>query len=298
MSHLIRQMGYVALESPDPPAAAADLQKILNLRITRSEADVATVSANARSVEVAFLRGASNGVLACGLEAMDEAALDEAHRRVTSEGFEILSDRPLIDGPARGFRFATPFGPIFEIHTPVPRDDVRSIGLGAPRRLDHVNLRATDVQAFHDFATGVLGMKVSDRTIGFERVWLRAWDGYHHTLAGGPGTAGGLHHYGFEADSFESLLHMADRLVLDGRDMLWGPGRHGAGDNVFTYYHDRDGRVVEHSWGMERIDNDDLHRPRNWDMQASQSVLNLWGPMPPAHYGDQITPFVRGSATA
>lgn len=57
---------------------------------------------------------------------------------------------------------------------PVPRDDLRSIGHGAPCRLDHVNLRATDIQAFHHFAIGVPGMKLSDRTTGFGRVWLRA----------------------------------------------------------------------------------------------------------------------------
>lgn len=292
MNHLIRQMGYVVFESPDPVAAAEDLETILNIRVSRRGDGFAAVSSNSRSVEVAFLRGETNGVLVCGLEAMDGAALDEALRRVKQEGFEILSDRPLIEGPERGFRFATPFGPILEIHTPVPRDDFpHNTGAGAPRRLDHVNLRASDVRGFHDFATSVLGMKLSDRTTQMERIWLRGWDGYHHTVAVGPGE--GFHHYGFEAVSFESLLEMADRLTLEDRQMLWGPGRHGAGDNVFTYYLDRDGRVVENSWGMERIDNDDLHRPRNWDMQGSKRVLNLWGPLPPQSYIERVTPFVR-----
>ncbi|KAA3506449.1 hypothetical protein G6L63_00365 [Agrobacterium vitis] len=41
--------------------------------------------------------------------------------------------------------------------------------------------------------------------------------------------------------------------------MAWGPGRHGAGENIFTYYADPHGCIVENSVQMAHIDNDAVY---------------------------------------
>lgn len=283
MSHLIRQIGQITLATPDPHGSARDLADIVGLKTTVERDDAVLMSANERVVEVAYVRAPQAGAVAVGLEAMDDAALDEALRRVRAEGLAILDDQPLWGHAARGFRFRTPFGPVFEIHTAVPRSvAARHIGPGSrPTRFEHVNLRVTDTHGFRDFLTSLLGMCISDRTTEDELVWYRAWDGYHHTIAAGRGD--GLHHYAFDARALEDLVGIADTLSLKGRSLLWGPGRHGAGDNVFTYYLDPNGCVVETSVGLVRIDNDDLYVPRTWSLGPESLVRNLWGaPSPPA----------------
>lgn len=292
MTHLIRQMGYVAIATPDPEGSARDLSDMTGVRITHRDPGAVYVSSNARFCDVAYLRDDRRGVRAVGLEAMDESAVDEVLRRATSEGLDILADTPLLPRVKRAVRFATPFGPIFEVHTPIERE------MFAPsesnrrrvRRLEHVNLRATDPKGFHDLVTGVLGVKLSDRTTNYERAWYRCADGFHHTFACGPGS--GLHHYAFDAHGLYDLAAVADALVSRGRSLLWGIGRHGPGNNLFSYYLDPNGCVVKVSFGLERIDNDAIHEPGNWEFNSSSNVLDRWGSQPPEAYAKALTPFV------
>lgn len=292
MTHLIRQMGYIAIATPDPEGSAGDLADVTGVRISHRDASAVYVSSNARYCDVAYLREDRRGIRAVGLEAMDEAAVDEAYRRAKSEGLTILADTPLLPKVKRAVRFATPFGPIFEVHTPIAREDVGPdlTNRRRVRRLEHVNLRADDPKGFHDFATRLLGMKLSDRTMNFERAWYRCADGYHHTFACGPGS--GVHHYAFDAHGLYDLAGVADALVAKGRSLLWGIGRHGPGNNLFSYYLDPNGCVVEVSFGLERIDNDALHEPGNWDFNSASSLLDRWGSRPPDAYGKPLTPFV------
>ncbi|MET0443525.1 MAG: VOC family protein [Pseudorhodoplanes sp.] len=292
MAHLIRQMGYVVIAVLDPERSARDLADITGVRITQSDMDAAYVSSNSRFCEIAYLRGTAHGIRAVGLEAIDEAAVDEVARRAQSDGLTILSDKPSLPKVKRAVRFATPFGPIFEIHTPIERETIAAAALNGKRvrRLEHVNLRATDPRGFHDLVVALLGMKLSDRTTQYERAWYRAADGFHHTFAAGPGN--GLHHYAFDAHGFTDLAATADALVAKGRSLLWGLGRHGPGNNLFSYYLDPDGCVVEVSFGLERVDNDDLHKPGNWPFDSASNVLDRWGSKPPEAYGKAITPFL------
>lgn len=285
---LIRQMGYVAFATPDPEAGARDLVNLMGLRTPPTEIDGVYVSSNERVCELAYLRAAKTGIVAVGLEAMDAGAVDEVQERAAGEGLEIIADTPAIPKIERAVRFATPFGPVFEVHTPVPRDRPRSFSTLGVRRLDHVNLRASDTHGMCDLLTKVLGLKLSDRTTNFERAWYRAWDGFHHTIAVGEGT--GFHHYAFDAYNVEAIVALADGLAAEDRRLLWGPGRHGAGDNLFSYYADPNDCVAELSWGMERIEVDSLREPRVWGVDSP--VLNLWGGPPPPEYGAMLTPFV------
>ncbi len=287
---LVRQMGYVVVLTPDVAGSAGDLADIVGLRMTSRSPDRILMSSNTRTCEVAFMAGAKSAIRAVGLEVQDGAAVDEIARRAASDGCRILDDTPSLDIVERAVRFATPFGPVFEIHTPVPRDKPQPIN--APnthsKRLDHANLRVNDPRAFHDFATGTLGMQLSDRTEDYSRAWYRCGDGFHHTLAAGQGN--GLHHYGFDAHSLLDLAAVADNLVLKGRSLLWGVGRHGPGNNIFSYYLDPNGCVIETSFGMERID--DLKRQAGvWSDAALLRMFDVWGSMPPSHYAGALTPF-------
>lgn len=293
MPSLIRQMGYVVVATPKLEACAADLTDIVGLQIRGRTDTTILMSSNARQCEVAFMQAQGPGIRAVGLEAVDRAAVEEVLRRAKSENLTILNDTPSVPGIDRAVRFRTPFGPIFEVHTPSPRDTAPQhtrLPIRA-RRLDHVNLRVNDPRGFHDLLTGTLGMRLSDRTEDFGRAWYRAADGFHHTVAAGIGS--GLHHYGFDAPSVSDLVGVADTLVARERTLLWGIGHHGPGNNIFSYYVDPMRCVIETSFGMERIDNDLTRQPGVWDADYDKRVLDLWGSKPPPDYAAMLTPFVE-----
>ena len=152
--------------------------------------------------------------------------------------------------------------------------------------IDHRTVDRHDIEAQHG-RSGTGEAHLPERTTGGA---TRAATGLRCGAAG-PGS--GLHHYAFDAHGFTDLAGTADALVARGRSLLWGLGRHGPGNNLFSYYLDPDGCVVEVSFGLERIDNDDLYEPGNWRFDASSNVLDRWGSKPPEAYGKAITPFVR-----
>ena len=81
MDHLIRQMGYVVMSTPDPDGSARDLAGIVGLKVTERSDTSVFMSANERRCEVVYRRGDTTGVVVIGLEAMDAASVDEVARR-------------------------------------------------------------------------------------------------------------------------------------------------------------------------------------------------------------------------
>lgn len=283
MSYLIRQMGHVVISSPDPEAAAQHLSDVVGLRITERDGDSVYLSSNNRHHEVTYVKGEA-AVLACGLEAVSAEAVDEVMARAKSDGLTILSDAPMGKLYDRAVRIVAPGGSIFEIHTPIARTEPhRYIGGGGPRpkRIEHMNSFSGDTAAFGEFCEKVLSMQLSDRTSDDGLRWYRAQDGFHHTIAMGTGPEM-LHHYAFDHHSMEDLVRIADNLTIKDEAMVWGPGRHGAGSNIFTYYADPHGCIVENSVEMAHIDNDAVYHPRAWDISEGLAGrwLNQWGTPP------------------
>ena len=119
-------------------------------------------------------------------------------------------------------------------------------------------------------------------TTGYEIVWMRAADNRHHTVAVVKGRSG-LHHFSWEFSSFDDFKRLGDTLDADDRTLIWGPGRHGAGDNLFAYYFDTAGFMVECIAEMEVLHEENV-QPRVSDPGENLSnikVVNRWGALPP-----------------
>src|SRR5690349_8919296 len=58
-------------------------------------------------------------------------------------------------------------------------------------------------------------------------------------------------------------------------DRIWGPGRHLAGDNTFSYFLDPSGNTMEYTTELEQIDEDTWH-PHLYDF-TQPDVQDQWG---------------------
>jgi hypothetical protein len=63
-----------------------------------------------------------------------------------------------------------------------------------------------------------------------------------------------LNHAAFEMRDIDGLMYGAGRLIENGFNVEWGLGRHGPGNNVFSYFIDPDGFVVEYTTDMQQVD--------------------------------------------
>jgi hypothetical protein len=101
-------------------------------------------------------------------------------------------------------------------------------------------------------------------------------------------------HTAFELRDWAHMHEACDFLSLNGYKLLWGPGRHGIGHNIFAYHRAPNGLITEIFCELDRM-NEELgyFEPRPWHRDSPQrpkvwakdpSASNLWGIMP----GDEM----------
>lgn len=149
-----------------------------------------------------------------------------------------------------------------------------------PRKLGHITLRVRDCRRSEEFYRDVLGFRVSD---WFENafLWMRC-NPDHHGLAFIKADHSALHHLAFHMLDFSDLARQADHLMHHGYRLLYGPGRHGPGNNQFEYFRDTEHNIVEFACDMQQIWDDATYEPRVWS--ANGLWVNVWGPLPPEDF--------------
>ncbi|MDX6653739.1 MAG: hypothetical protein QOH18_440 [Solirubrobacterales bacterium] len=286
MNALIERLGFVGLAVTDLDRSVAFARDVLGLRETRRDGSRSYLSCNTRDHELILTENADAGLERVGLEVSDAERLQQVRTQVEEHGFEVLPRRDDLVAEAFCFRFVG--GAIFEVfhgmpHSPVA-DGFYSTVAPRPRKLGHVTLRSDAVDDYVHFFCDALGFRVSD-WIEEDVVWLRnSVD--HHSLAVVRGGEG-MHHYAFELESFAAFEQLGDTLIQGGRDLEYGPGRHGPGYNLFTYQRDPDDMLCEHFADLQQIEAED-YEPRVWP--AVPHTLNQWGPPPPDTWLPSLTP--------
>jgi catechol 2,3-dioxygenase-like lactoylglutathione lyase family enzyme len=148
-----------------------------------------------------------------------------------------------------------------------------------PRKLGHVNLLTTDLDAQTAFYTDVLGMRISDRLLGAGNWFTINPD--HHALALVQHDFAHFHHLAFEFVDWGELRVAFDHLGQHGRWLVWGPLRHALAQNLCGYVRiPEEALIVECYCDMEQLEPD--HEPRDWPDDARSS--NAWGILPPRSY--------------
>jgi catechol 2,3-dioxygenase-like lactoylglutathione lyase family enzyme len=123
-----------------------------------------------------------------------------------------------------------------------------------------------------------LGFRLSDTLmhphIG-EMMWFLRINAWHHSLAIARCPHPSLHHASFELRGIDEYMRGTGRLLRAGIEKIWGPGRHLAGNNTFSYFLDPHGNTVEYTTELERVDEDTWH-PHLYDFTQPE-VSDQWG---------------------
>ena len=166
-------------------------------------------------------------------------------------------------GGGYGVRFLDLEGRTLEIASDVSTVDARPLAEREwlPGKLSHFVLNSPDLEGLIDWYCRVLGMQVSDRLMDF-MAFLRADNPWHHTMALARGPWPTINHVAYETRGLDEYLRAAGRLMRAGEECVWGPGRHGPGDNTFAYFQDRVGFISEYTTALERVDDWTAWQPR------------------------------------
>lgn len=153
------------------------------------------------------------------------------------------------------------------------------------QRLGHVVLQSTKYRAALDWYLDILGLIVSDflffpgqrergPTMSFIRCDRGAEPTDHHTLALALGPANRYVHSAYQVSDLDALAAGGEYLKDHGYFRSWGIGRHIQGSQIFDYWRDPDGFMVEHFTDGDMFDN--TLEP-GW-APFTASGLAQWGP--------------------
>jgi catechol 2,3-dioxygenase len=206
----------------------------------------------------------TTGVRHTAYRAVSPEALQRRVRAIEDLGAGIgWNEGDLGHGPA--YRFRDPDGHEFEIYYETrryePRSETRPAlknqaqrtpnrGI-APRRLDHVNFLARDVDAIRSFIPAALGSRITemiqldDGTTG--GCWFTV-NNKSYDLAytrDSTGTSGRFHHMTFAVDQREHILQAADIFLENGVHIETGPHKHAVQQTFFLYVWEPAGNRIE-----------------------------------------------------
>ena len=120
-------------------------------------------------------------------------------------------------------------------------------------------MNTRDINATRDFYANVLGFKLSDTLWGEhmgEMMHFMRCNDWHHSLAIAKGPHTSVHHVSFEMRGLDEYMRGTGRVMRAGIKKIWGPGRHNAGNNTFSYFLDPSGNTMEYTTELERIETD------------------------------------------
>ena len=292
----VRRIGHASFETPDVERAVAYYTQVLGLTLVERDSEAAYLASTLDHHSVVLRRG---DVACCARLAFQLApGTDLAAFKAQLDEHGVASERRHDAQPAVAelLAFRDPKGTEIEVFAERAFTAQRFGQAGiVPHKLGHVAFNVTDIRAIVDFYVQVLGFRESD-WMGDFFAFLRCGPD-HHTLNFVRGKVDKMHHIAFELRDWAHVETACDLLARERKPLIWGPGRHGIGHNIFTYHHNPDQQIVELFTELDRLHDEDLgyFEPRPWHADTPQrpkvwtpnpAAANLWGVPPPGDFLD------------
>lgn len=182
-------------------------------------------------------------------------------------------------------KFETPFFPETALSTRDLDGNIFVFGLAdkasgpdahLPGRLQHIVFATEQLPEQIAFYTDSLGFRKSDVVVDDKKnataCFMRS-DPEHHSLGLFRSADSKLDHFCFESTCWNDIRDWGDHFADLRIPIVWGAGRHGAGNNLFIFVEDPDGNKPEISAEIERMTYE--QEAREW--LHEQRTLNLWG---------------------
>ena len=288
---MVTRLGHVKLRVRDVDASVAFMGAVLGLReVERVDGDV-YLTCNERHHELILAPGDKVGYEHIGLEVADEAALEETlagaeaaggKRLGAVEGEPGIAGAELVEGPG-GHRFKLFHGMATD-QDPSPAPGASGV---LAERCEHVSLDVHRIPPMRAFLENGLGFQYSDQIAG-NGMWFRCEE-IHHGIALVRTPKVGLAHYAFALSSFEDFKRIGDYIRAEHDETFqYGPGRHGPGNNLFIYFFDPAGCLIECCSEMALVGPGHDYEPRRWKLRPTN--VSLWGGLPTLKFLTANTP--------
>jgi len=283
--YLITHLRHVDIAMPEYEKEHAFYTGVWGLSETHSDSGVSFLAAEGSPEQyiVRLRRDAQKRVDLVAFGAASPADVDALTERLTIMAVKLVHEPRTLDTPGGGYgvRFFDGDGRVVEVSADVVTRKHRRIEAreSIPVRLSHVVLNSPHPEQTVDWYLRHLEFRLSD-TLRFgplgDFMWFMRCNPQHHSLAIARGPHVSLHHVSFEMRGIDEYMRGTGRVLRAGVEKVWGPGRHWAGDNTFSYFLDPVGNTVEYTTELELLDEDAWH-PHVYNTADSIDYVDQWG---------------------
>jgi catechol 2,3-dioxygenase len=249
----------------DLAKSAEFYRRVWALEDVAAEGDTLHMRATGRDHHVITLRERPRAsLLGVHFSAPDRAAVDALHAKAKAMGADIggaPGALPGNSGGGYGFSVKTPEGHPLSISSDIAQHAEAIDDRSRPTKLTHVVLNSAEVDKQTAFFLDVLGFKWSDST--FMMDFVRCCSD-HHSVAFARGDGPSLNHMAYEMPNIDGLMRGAGRVRQSGHEIMWGVGRHGPGSNVFSYFVEPNGFVVEYTTEVDQVGDNYVGHDAKW----------------------------------
>ncbi|MEA2879086.1 MAG: hypothetical protein QOF14_4282 [Hyphomicrobiales bacterium] len=234
--------------------SAAFYSRVWGLKPVAADGDTIHLRGNGAEHHALTLRERPTAcLLGIHLAVMNREAVDVLSARAKAQGIALSTPAhlPKSAGGGYGFQFRTPEGHVLNISADVACHQNVNSDSSVPNKLSHVVLNSANIDQQTSFFIDTLGFKLSDKTDLMDFIRCSA---DHHSIAMARGKGPTLNHCAFEMAGIDGLMRGAGRMRKHGFNVEWGIGRHGPGDNVFGYFVEPNGFVVEYTAEVQQVD--------------------------------------------
>jgi catechol 2,3-dioxygenase len=266
LKHDIAHLGHVELLTPTPEQSLWFFTEVMGMTAVSTEGDSVYLRTwdNYERHSLVLTAHSTSGIRRTALRASSEEALKRRVAAIEQAGLGIgwTEGRP---GIGDTYVFTDPDGHELELYygsewytapegqqPALKNQPQRHPGSGvAPRRLDHVNFLAAQVEPNGDFVQDVLGARTTEQiqlndgrygarwlsfaNKSYDLVYTEDWTG----------TRGRLHHIAFATDTREDILRAADIMLENGVFIETGPHKHAIQQTFFLYVYEPGGNRIE-----------------------------------------------------
>ncbi len=291
VSDVIKRMAHVALRVPDLDASVAWATTVMGMREVERTDGVSYLTHTDCHHSLQYIADDTPALDHIAMEAHDAQALGTLVRRLRDHDVVIVSEAPEELGIDRAVRFLGPAGHLIEVFCGMATTDGPHTGKGVqPRKFGHPTITCPDIAPTQEFFEKVLRFRLSDEVGDGILAFMRC-NVDHHGLGLQKGVAG-INHYAWEVEHVAEQGRLGDVLQANGSRFIWGPGRHGAGQNIFTYHFDPAGCIVEYYADLYQVWDERTYRPGRWAADDWRAQ-NLWGPGAPAEMLETAIPLAQ-----
>ncbi len=263
-------LDHIAIESSNPKKLSKFYKEIMQMDLQLyNNKDLICIGPSRKLI---IVKGKKNKFSYAGFVCRNLECLEAFRTFVIKRSVEILD-------------FDNPYLKMGSFSVQDPDGNIISFGLSSNEKqnlnnhfygpLQHLTFASKNVENFQQFYSDKLGFKISDTVVHVDGSLATCFvtsNHEHHTVACFKSKNSGIDHHSYEVRDWNLIRDWCDHFSNKDVKLIWGPGRHGPGNNLFVFIEDIDKNWIELSAELEII-----HDRKKKEWPQKEKTLNLWG---------------------